>query len=233
MGVLFKGIEKNFNENYLKLLNCKKKNELKTKRDVPVTEAFELYMLKNFHQIKLNSLIFKMLNFWEKDFDQSINQHKKFLRENLDDQNTYGSRFSKILEEMDIFHSNKDKENEEQNQDEEQNNPSDDNQNKDLEDNKDENNDQETQATLDADYNVDEFNLDEQLLDNDSDEQSSEQVAQKNIDNLKLEYKIFTNQFDEITKAENLENADETNKLRKTLRSTISWFPRYNYKTCK
>ena len=32
---------------------------------------------------------------------------------------------------------------------------------KDKEDNKDENNDQETQATLDADYNVDEFNLDE------------------------------------------------------------------------
>ena len=31
--------------------------------------------------------------------------------------------------------------------------------------NKDENNDQETQASLDADYNVDEFNLDEQLSD--------------------------------------------------------------------
>ena len=181
-------------------------------------------MLKNFHQIKLNSLTSKMLNFWEKDFDQSINQHKKFLRENLDDQNTYGSRFSKILEEMDIFHSNKDKENEEQNQDEEQNNPSDDNQNKDLEDNKDENNDQETQGGLDADYSVDEFNMDEQLLDNDSDEQSSEQVAQKNIDNLKLEYKIFTNQFDEITKAENLENADETNKLRKTLDQQLVGF---------
>ena len=223
-GKMFKGIEKNFNENYLQIINCKKKDQLKTKEDVPVTEAFELYMLKNFHQIKLNSLTSKMLNFWEKDFEQSIDQHKKFLRENLDDQNTYSSRFSRILEEMDIFHGNEDKENEEQNQDEEQNNPSDDNQNKDLEDNKDENNDQETQGGLDADYSVDEFNMDEQLLDNDSDEQSSEQVAQKNIDNLKLEYKIFTNQFDEITKAENLENADETNKLRKTLDQQLIGF---------
>ena len=42
-----------------------------------------------------------------------------------------------------------------------------------------ENNDQETQAALDADYNVDEFNLDEQLSDNESDEQNSEQIVQK------------------------------------------------------
>ena len=67
--------------------------------------------------------------------------------------------------------------------------------------NKEENNDQETQATLDADYNVDEFNLDEQLSDDESDEQSSEQIVQKNIDNINLDYKIFTTQFDEITKA--------------------------------
>ncbi len=33
--------------------------------------------------------------------------------------------------------------------------------------------------TLDADYNVDEFNLDEQLSDTESDEQSSEQIVQK------------------------------------------------------
>ena len=46
---------------------------------MPVTEAFELYMLKNFHQIKLNPLTTKMLNFWEKDFEQSVEKHKKFL----------------------------------------------------------------------------------------------------------------------------------------------------------
>ena len=53
---------------------------------MPVTEAFELYMLKNFHQIKLNPLTTKMLNFWEKDFEQSIEKHKKFLQENLENQ---------------------------------------------------------------------------------------------------------------------------------------------------
>ena len=71
-GKMLKGIEKNFQQNYSHIINTKRKDQLKTKEDVPVTEAFELYMLKNFHQIKLNSLTTKMLNFWEKDFDKFI-----------------------------------------------------------------------------------------------------------------------------------------------------------------
>ena len=221
---MLKGIEKNFNENYAQIINRKRKDQLKTKEDVPVTEAFELYMLKNFHQIKLSPLTSRMLNFWEKDFKQSIEKHKKFLQENMEDQNNYSSRFSKILEEMDIFQSDEDDEKREENQDQGQDNPSNDDQNKDREDNKEENNDQETQATLDADYNVDEFNLDEQLSDDESDEQSSEQIVQKNIDNINLDYKIFTTQFDEITKAENLENANEATKLRRTLDQQLVGF---------
>ena len=69
-----------------------------------------------------------MLNFWEKDFEQSIEKHKKFLQENLEDQNNYGSRFSKILEEMDIFQSEEDEEKREENQDQGQDNPSNDDQ---------------------------------------------------------------------------------------------------------
>jgi cobaltochelatase CobT len=223
-GKMLKGIEKNFHDNYDQIINRKRKDQLKTKEDVPVTEAFELYMLKNFHQIKLNPLTTKMLSFWEKDFEQSLEKHKKFLQENLEDQNNYSSRFSKILEEMDIFQSEEDEEKNDENQEQGQDNPSNDDQDKNTEDNKDESSDQETQATLDADYNVDEFNLDEQLSDTESDEQSSEQILQKNIDNLNLDYKTFTTQYDEITKAENLENADEATKLRKTLDQQLVGF---------
>jgi len=223
-GKMLKGIEKNFQQNYSHIINTKRKEKLKTKEDVPVTEAFELYMLKNFHQIKLNPLTAKMLNFWEKDFEQSIEKHKKFLQENLENQDNYGTRFSQILEEMDIFQNEEDEEKKEENQDQEQNNPSNDDQEKDKEDNKDENNEQETQATLDADYNVDEFNLDEQLSDTESDEQSSEQIIQKNLDNINLDYKIFTTQYDEVTKAEKLENAEEATKLRRILDQQLVGF---------
>ena len=223
-GKILKGIKKNFNENYAQIINRKRKDQIKNKDDVPISEAFELYMLKNFHQIKLNPLTEKMLNFWEKDFEKSIEKHKKFLQENLEDQNNYSSKFSQILEEMNIFQSEENDENKDENQDQGQDNSSNDDQNKDKEDNKNENNDQETQATLDADYNVDEFNLDEQLSDGESDEQSTEQIVQKNVDNLNLDYKIFTSQYDEITKAENLENVDEVIKLRRTLDQQLVGF---------
>ena len=222
-GKMLKGIKKNFNENYSQIIKSKRKDQLKTKEDVPVSEAFELYMLKHFHQIELNPLTVKILSFWEKDFEKSIDKHKKFLQDNLENQNNYSSRFSEILKEMDIFQGEED-EKKEENQDQGQDNPSNDDQEKDSEDTKDENNDQETQAALDADYNVDEFNLDEQLSDSQSDEQNSEQVIQKNIDNINLDYKIFTNKYDEIIKAENLENADEASKLRKSLDQQLVGF---------
>ena len=81
---MLKGIEKNLKDNYNQIINLKRKDQLKTKEDVPIVEAFELYMLKKFHNIKLNSLTNNMLNFWEKDFDQAIENHIKFLKENLE-----------------------------------------------------------------------------------------------------------------------------------------------------
>ncbi len=179
-GQMLKGIEKNFHENYSQIINKKRRDQLKTREDVSVTEAFELYMLKNFHKVKLNPLTSKMLDFWEKDFEKSIEKHKEFLMDNLEDQNTYSSRFSQILQEMDIFQSEEDQTNEE-NQDQGQDNPSNDDQNNDNEDSKDENKDQEAQATLDADYNIDEFNLDEQLSELESEEQSTEQIWRVNL----------------------------------------------------
>ena len=223
-GKMLKGIEKNFQENYHQIINRKRKDQLKTKEDVSVSEAFELYMLKNFHKIKLNPLTTKMLNFWEKDFEEAIEKHKEFLLKNLEDQNIYSSKFSEIFEEMDIFQSEDEDERKEENQDQGQDNPSNEDENNDKEDNKDEKDENVSEASFDADFSVDEFNFDEQLSDTESDEQSSEQVAQKKIDNINLDYKIFTTQFDEVVKAENLENADEATKLRRNLDQQLIGF---------
>ena len=222
-GQMLKGIEKNFQENYTQMINRKRKDQIKTKEDVPVTEAFELYMLKNFHNINLNPLTTKMLSFWDKDFSKSIEKHKEFLLDNLENQNIYSSRFSRILEEMDIFQ-NEENETKEENQDQEQDKPSNEDNEKNNEDNKDENDDQEAQASIDTNSNVDEFNLDEQLSDIESDEQNSEQIIKKNIDDYNLDYKIFTSKFDEVVKAENLENAEEASKLRKNLDQQLIGF---------
>ena len=76
-----------------------------------------------------------------------------------------------------------------------------------------------------SDYDVDEYKLDEQLTETDTDQNNNEQVLQKkNLKDLNLEYKIFTNQFDEIAKAESLESSEETLKLRKTLDQQLIGF---------
>ena len=217
-GKILKGVEKNFKDNYHQILSLKKKDQLKTKEDVPVAEAFELYMLKNFHGIKLNPISSEILNFWEKEFDLSINKHINFLKDNFENQNIYSSKFSEILKEMDIFQTDDEEGNREENHDEDNSNLSNDNQKSEDDDKKDKNKDEETDSSLDSSYNIDEYKFDEQHVDTDSDQQSSEQINQKkNNYDLLLDYKIYTNQFDEIVKAENLENAVETNKLRKAL----------------
>ena len=224
-GQMLKGIQKNFTENYNQVISTKKKDLLKTKEDVPVTEAFELYMLNKFHDIELNSLTTKILDYWKNDFDKSIEKNIQFLKDNLENQDNFSSKFSEILQEMDIFQNEDNEETKEENQDDGQNNPSNDNQESDTEDNKDQKKEDETQASLDSGYNVNEYKLDEQLIDTDSDNENNEQIIQqKKLDPLDLEYKIFTSQYDETTKAENLENATETSKLRKTLDQQLVGF---------
>ena len=220
---ILKGISKNLSENYYQKLSLKRKDQLKTREDVNVVEAFELYMLKNFFNIKLNPLSDKILSFWEKEFDSSLGNHINFLTKNLENQKKYNSKFSEILQKMDIFDS-----------DNEKNENQDDKNEQDADPNNDQNQTQkeqeksrqdENQNGIHADYDLDEFKMNEQLVDTDSEKQSSENIIQKIDTSINdIEYKIFTNQFDEIAKAETLESIDEINKLRKNLDQQLVTF---------
>ncbi len=222
---MLKGIEKNLKENYRQIINLKRKDQLKTREDVSVIEAFELYMLKKFHKIDLNPLTKKMLNFWEKDFDKVIKKHINFLTTNLEDQDRYSSKFSQILKEMEIFQNEENEENIDDNKDEGQNNPSNDDQESDNDDKREQDQKEESEVSLDSDYNIDEYKLDEQLIDTNSDLQSNDQIIQKKkINEINVDYKIFTNKYDETLKAENLENFDDALKLRKNLDQQLIGF---------
>ena len=95
---MLSGISKNLSENYKHKITIKRKDQLKSKEDVNVSEAFELYMLKNFFNIKLNHLSEKILSFWKDDFKSNLDKHLKFLNNNLENQDVYNSKFSKILQ---------------------------------------------------------------------------------------------------------------------------------------
>tara|TARA_S200000501_G_scaffold375266_1_gene426851 strand:- start:375 stop:1691 length:1317 start_codon:yes stop_codon:yes gene_type:complete len=166
-----------------------------------------------------------MLSFWEKEFDQSIEKHIEFLKQNLEDQNIYSSKFSKILQEMEIFQTEEKEDIEEDNQENEQENSSNENEESNSEDQKDKDQNDDNEASLDSDYEIDEYKLDDQVVDTDSDQKNIEQIMQKkNVKDSSLEYRVFTTKYDEITKAENLENAEETSKLRKTLDQQLIGF---------
>ncbi len=216
---ILKGISKNLTENYKQKLNLKRKDQLKSKEDVNVSEAFELYMLKNFLGIELNQLTKKMLSFWEKDFNSSIGKHINFLNKNFENQEVYNSKFSEIFAEMDIFDSS---DSDDQNEDAGTNNDQNDMKNED--DSGESSNEQEkkqqdeNQNGIDGDYDFEQLQMDEQLFDTDSDKQSSEKVFQKLNTNINdKDYKVYTKQFDEIEKAEFLETSEEITKLRKNL----------------
>ena len=213
---MLKGIFKNLNENYNQKLSLKRKDQLETKDDVNVVEAFELYMLKNFLNIKLNTISSKILSFWEKEFNSSLNNHIKFLHKNIENQEVYNSKFSKILEQMGIYDSENENEKNET-QDNEENNESNNEQNQ-SEGKQEKTKQEEDQSRLDGDYDFDDYSINEQLVDTDSEEQSSESVVQRmNIDTINKNYNIYTTQFDEIAKAEKLESEEEITKLRNNL----------------
>ena len=215
---MLKGISKNLKENYNHKIVIKRKDQLKTKEDVSISEAFELYMLKNFFDIKLIPLSEKILSFWENDFKTSLDKHLNYLNKNLENQEIYNSKFSQLLQEMEIFKSeNYDEEENQKNEDEQDNNLNRDAENESQSD-QEKSQQEQDQNGIDADYDLDEYRMDEQLVDTDSDKQSSETVFQKiNAGIEDKEYKIFTSQFDEITMAENLESKEEITKLRKSL----------------
>ncbi len=216
---ILKGISKNFKDNYKQKLSLKRKDQLKSKEDVTIAEAFELYMLKNFLDIELNDLSKKMLKFWENDLNSSIGKHLNFLNKNFENQDIYNAKFSKILSDMDIFDSN---ENDENNEDAEKNNENNDMKNQD--DSNEQSGDQEktiqdeNQNGIDDDYDFDKLQMDEQLFDTESNKQGSEKVSQRINNSINdKDYKIYTKEFDQIEKAELLETSEEITKLRKNL----------------
>ena len=225
-GKMLKGVGKNLSENYNQKILSNRKEQLKNKEDVPVTEAFELYMLNKFFKLKLNDVSTKMLDFWKKEFDESIDKHFDFLSKNLEDQNNYSLKFSEILENMDVFASNNEENNEENDEQEnEQDNKSENDNDGQSDDKEEENNQDDSQTSLDAGFDLSDQQMEEQLEDSDSLKESAESVLQKtNIDNIDQDYKVFTTEFDEIAKAEILEDIKETQKLRKNLDQQLVGF---------
>ena len=208
------GIKKNLKNSYLNRIN---QNNLGTKDEINISEAFEIYMLNKFFNIKHNMNSNKKFHLYEKKFKENIDGEINFLMENLENQEAYNFKFSKILQNLDIFE-NEDGQTEDKEKDERntQSNGAD----NEAEDQKkaDDSSMDDINTDITAESDLTEFRMDDSFLDSDANENDTQIISQKlNVNKSNLEYKIFTTKFDEVSKAEDLEKEEEIIRLRKNL----------------
>jgi len=222
---MLNGIKKNIYENYNNKILKKKESNIKKREDVNVSEAFELYLLKNFLNIKLNNVSNKILSFWEDKFDKNIKKHTQFLKKNITDQNKYNEKFSEIFQNMEIFENEneiKNESNDESNNSENDKNNNNDSNNEDKEGKAEETSENKS---LEGSDDLNDFRMEEEFFEDGDQKENIENIIQKlNVSKGNKEYKIFTNNFDEIEKAENLEKEEEIKKLRNNLDQQLTSF---------
>ena len=217
----FIGIKKNILEDYLREAKKNKNLEFNNKNQDSLIKAFEIYLIKNFLNFKINDTDQKILDIWDKEFKSKITANKNFLLNKIYDQKEYNSKFIKIINELNNFNSEDSTKNEKDKNDQNNSSKKDD-ENENKETIQDEKSEQFQSLSQDE---VNEFRMDEQLSETEENDNFAENVSSKL--NLNLEhnnYKIYTNEFDEVAKAENLESAEEILKLRKNLDQQLNSF---------
>ena len=223
---MLKGVSKNFEDNYKNKLTSLSSKKILNKDDTNINDAFEIYMLNKFFKIEINQENKKILDFWNEEFIQSFDKHINYLNENLENQDLYNSKFSEILQNLDIFDGeNEEKDSETDHDNEKDNENSNKNEENEANSSESKNDEENISEGVNGIDDVNEFRLDDNLGQENTENQDGENVIQKkNLNINDKEYKIFTTEFDEIEKAENLETSEEISKLRKSLAQQLTSF---------
>ena len=208
----FKGVKNNINKYYLERVNSL---SLKNSED-KITESFENYLRGKFLNTKLDRDLEKKLKSYKKDLDTNFKGKIKELDNLTNNQAEYNSLISKLISNMSLDE-NLDDENikEEENKDEKHNNPKDQQQKA----------EQQEQEQHEMSIDSGSPDLERQAKETDKDGEDIEVIDKSNPDFRKkirnklgdLKYKTYTEEFDEIIKAEDLENEKELIRLRNNL----------------
>ena len=213
-----KGIKNNITKCYENKFKNKKIEEIKTEADVPITESFELYMRSHFFKIKPNKATKKILSYWQDLFDKNLKKKLKELDNCLENQSKFNHIVSEMINNLDFADTNS-KEKEEQKETQKNKSSSENDSGENNQANKEEEN-QENEYNFNIDdADINSMNENDSLNQNEAEEIKGDpnlkKRYQKNL--FKDNYKIFTNEYDEIKEAEELENEEEIIRLRKNL----------------
>ena len=208
----FKGVKDNIEKYYQERINSL---DLKNSED-KIIESFENYLRVKFFESKNSKELEKKLKTYKKDLNEKFKGKIKQLNDLTHNQAQYNSLISDLISNMDLDENLEEEEkNEENKQDEKQKNP------KNQEQKAKEKEQEQQEMSIDSGVP----DLENQASDSDKDveeieiEDKSKSDLRKNIKNNlgDLRYKAYTEEFDEIIKAEDLESEEELNRLRKNL----------------
>ena len=210
-----KGVKNNIIQCYENKFKNKKIEEMQTEADVPITEAFELYLRNHFFKLKQNKATKKTLSYWKELFDKNLSSKLKKLNSCIEDQEAYSQLVVDLIEHLD-FEDSESKERQEEKESKDKDSSSSENENED-------NNLSQNQENINENLNleVSDSNIESREEKDDSNQFSEKELSVKpksiNKNYSQQKYKIFTSKYDEVKKAEELENADEITRLRKNL----------------
>ena len=209
----FKGVKNNIEKYYNKRVSGV---DLKSSED-KIIESFENYLRTKFLDFQNNNDIDKKLKPFKKDLDQQFKSKVAELKNLTLDQEKFNSLISKLISEMSLDENidEEQKKDEENNKNEKESKP----QNQDQKSTKKE--EKYEEMSIDSgvpDLENEAKDSDEAIEELEVEKSSRPDLRKRNNPNFAdLKYKSYTQEFDEIIKAEELENAEELSRLRKNL----------------
>jgi len=206
----FKGVKNNIQKYYQERVDSL---DLKSSED-KIIESFENYLRVKFFESKNSKELEKKLKTYKQDLNEKFKGKIKQLSDLTHDQAQYNSLISNLISNMNLDQNFEEEENKE-NEEKKERNPKNHEQ-------KAEKQDQEQQE-MSIESGIPDLENQSNESDQDSEEieiedRSKPDLRRKIKNNFgDLKYKTYTEEFDEIIKAEDLENEEELNRLRKNL----------------
>ena len=209
----FKGVKSNIETFYQERISGL---DLKSSED-KIIESFENYLRTKFLGFKNNSFIDKKLKSYKKDLNDKFKDKIKELNELTLDQEKFNAKVSELISKMNLDETidEEEKKDDEKNNDDKQNKPE--NQEKQAK----EREDKQEEMSIDAgipDLENEAKETDQAEEEFEIEDSSQPDLKRKGKSSLgDVVYKTYTEEFDEIIKAEELESPEELTRLRKNL----------------
>ena len=211
------GVKKNLLADYKKNKKIIKDSKENTKDSL--ARSFDDYLKSHFFKIEKDKNSGKSLKKFNKELDKNFKKNIGPLKASLKDQEKFNSMISKILDELDIEdgkldESNIERDSDFKNIDKEEKNNQGENQSKSKKDSEDLSFSSDLPDVKDVSSSQDSKEIFEESedLDGKRTQRPKTIFSEKNV-----KYKFYTNEYDEVIRAENLENDEELSRLRNSL----------------